>query len=375
MKKYFFAIFIFYSFFLYAESNVSVFCYHAFNNRKNKYCISLKTLEREIKVFKKAGFHFITFSDLKSGRLKYNKNILISVDDGNKTVLIAYKKIFKKYGIMPLLAIYPSVIGRKKYALTWKQLRYLKKQGCTIAAHGYYHLSITDKLFRQNKAYFFQEIYRSKKILESKLGNKIEVFVYPYGAYSDITIRTLKKAGYKYALTVSNGNISLPLSLYQNKKRFSLPRYMVEKGNFNYFYRKIVDSSKKNKKIFISKLKIKNRKKNLYIKNKYKKKVVFWKQYAYINNINDIKNREHLVKIKSFSLNKLPSKLNIYNDDKYLFIKKKNRNEQSFSLHKKTDNFLIKMKSFYNRLNLQILYINKLFFKNLKSNFMKRGRK
>ena len=58
-----------------------------------------------------------------------DRNIMISIDDRNQTVYRAYHDVLKPLHIRPLLAIYPNIIGKRKYALTWEQLRELAADG------------------------------------------------------------------------------------------------------------------------------------------------------------------------------------------------------------------------------------------------------
>ena len=164
------------------------------------------------------------------------------MDDGNRSVYNAYYKVFKPLNIKPLLAIYPSITNRRKYALTWNQLKELADNGCYIAAHGFSHRFINDRLYSKEKKAFHNEIYLSKRILEKKLKRKIDTFVYPYGARADVVVNELKKAGYKYAFTIDNGKLK-PLKFYGSKSVYNLPRYMITRGNRKYYFRKIVKSS------------------------------------------------------------------------------------------------------------------------------------
>jgi len=222
------------------RSGVNVLCYHAFLDKNNKYCFSLKELRSHLDYLKKNGYRFVTLEQMNNGSLRGDKNILISIDDGNRSVYRAYQEVFKPLKIKPLLAVYPSIIGKKKYALTWDQLRYLSGQGCTIASHGYQHRSITEKLYSSNRKSFKNEIFLSKKILEKKLGRKVEVFVYPYGARSDVTIKYLKKAGYKYAFTVDRGMVNLA---DRSDSAFELPRYMLTRPNEKSLFASIIRNS------------------------------------------------------------------------------------------------------------------------------------
>ncbi|OHD71315.1 MAG: hypothetical protein A2W19_09925 [Spirochaetes bacterium RBG_16_49_21] len=222
------------------QTSASVLCYHAFLDKKKKdlFCFSLDELNSHIERFRSEGFRFVSVADILSGRIRGSRNILITVDDGNRSVYDAYWKVFKPNNIRPLLAIYPHIIGKKRYALTWDQLRELADSGCDIAAHGYFHLKINQRLFEENPQYFNMEIYDSKKILEQQLNRKIDVFVYPFGLSTDIAIQALKHAGYRYAFTIDKGKIDTPL--VHDNGRFGLPRYMITRSGWEYCFNRII---------------------------------------------------------------------------------------------------------------------------------------
>ena len=163
---------------------------------------------------------------------------MISIDDGNKSVYTAYQEVFKPLHIKPLLGIYPNIIGKKDYAMTWSQLQELSKDGCDIAAHGYYHQLLNQKFYDENKDVFLKEIYGSKQLLESKLNIKITAFVYPDGIRSEIAKKTLKEAGYKYAFNILWGPVLCPISL--NKDTYDLNRYMVCNNNWGMISNSII---------------------------------------------------------------------------------------------------------------------------------------
>jgi peptidoglycan/xylan/chitin deacetylase (PgdA/CDA1 family) len=214
-----------------AEQNVFVLCYHSFlGNKRFAGDVSVQELSSQLDFFKSRGFSFVTFSDLLKGTVTGSQNILIVIDDGNESVYRAYYDVFKPRNIRPILAIYPSITGKKSFALTWDQLKELAQNGCDIAAHGYYHLHLNQKLYDKDKASFIKEIYAPKEMLEKNLNCKISIFVYPNGVRSDITKKILKEAGYQYAFTIKWGTVLSPLKL--NTDPYELSRYMIYQNNW-----------------------------------------------------------------------------------------------------------------------------------------------
>jgi peptidoglycan/xylan/chitin deacetylase (PgdA/CDA1 family) len=229
----------------FAESSASVLCYHSFHDRKkmDPYCFNLEELSSHIVQLEKEGFRFVSVNDIIYGRITGTKNILITVDDGNKSVYEAYQKVFRPHGIRPLLGIYPNIIiNKKKYALTWEELAELANKGCDIAAHGYFHLKINQKLYDENPDYFKKEIFLSKKVIEEKLHRKVYIFMYPFGLRDDYTIKALKEAGYRYAFTIDRGKINTPVAGGDNV--FELPRYMVTRNSWKYCLNRVMKNAR-----------------------------------------------------------------------------------------------------------------------------------
>lgn len=207
------------------SKGVYILCYHAFLEKKDPYSFSNDQFRDQLHRLKNSGFTFVSFEDVKNDRLNGNKNILISIDDGNKSVYQAYYSIMKPMGIKPLLGIYPAIIGRMKYAMTWEEVRKLADDGCYIAAHGYHHMFLSEKYYNEDQASFKKEIYLSKKVLEEKLNRKIETMVYPFGVYSPIAISEMKNAGYSYGMTIEPKMASLPFN-----NNFQINRYLMTKS-------------------------------------------------------------------------------------------------------------------------------------------------
>lgn len=209
-----------------SDTTISILCYHAFLDRKDPYSLTEEVLKEQLETFKSNGFTFITMEDIKNQRVRGDKNILVTIDDGNKSTYPAYFNVMKPLGIKPVLGIYPAIIGRTAYALTWEQLKELSDEGCHIAAHGYNHLYLHEKAWQESPEKVKREIYLPKKILEERLNIEVYSYVYPFGSKSDRTIEELKKAGYKYAFTIVGKRTTVPV-----ENSFEIPRFLLTKGN------------------------------------------------------------------------------------------------------------------------------------------------
>ncbi len=213
------------------EASVSVIIYHTFLGKERVSTdFSLDELRTHMEQLKGQGYRFVTLAAMERGAVSGTRNVLVCIDDGNKSVYRAYREVLGPMGIKPLLAIYPNIIGRKKYALSWDELRALASDGCEIAAHGFFHLHVNDKLYAKNRRYFMDEIHKSKRVLEEKMGRPVTAFVYPSGEKCEHAIREIRAAGYRYAFTINWGTLKVPLE--RNANPFELPRYMLVRANW-----------------------------------------------------------------------------------------------------------------------------------------------
>ena len=220
------------------SKGVYILCYHAFLEKKDPYTIAPDQLKEQLKKLKDKGFNFVTFDDVINDRLQGSNNILLTIDDGNHSVYQVYYSILKPMGIKPVLGIYPAVINRMKYAMTWEQVQKLADDGCYIASHGYHHMFLSTKYYNEDPISFKKEIYLSKKILEEKLNRKIETMLYPFGVNSDIAINEMKNAGYKYGLTIEPKMESLPVN-----NNFQIHRYLMTKVSQKGFIASIIKNA------------------------------------------------------------------------------------------------------------------------------------
>jgi hypothetical protein len=212
-------------------AQVNIIIYHTFLGKERVPTdFTIDELGIHMDVLQKRGFKFVTMRDIAGGKLSGDNNIMVCIDDGNQTLYRAYREVLRPRGIRPLLAVYPNIIGRRKYALTWGQLRELADDGCEVAAHGFYHLHVNEKLYKKNKQHFHDEIHKSKKTLEEKLGKRVSVFVYPSGEKCERAEKEVRAAGYECAFTINWGTVLVPLA--KNRNIFALPRFMLVKDNW-----------------------------------------------------------------------------------------------------------------------------------------------
>lgn len=217
-----------------ADNSVSVpvLVYHVLNPTiPSSMTITPERFESQVKWLKDNGYTVIPLKQLVSYLQDKNvvlpaKPIVITADDGWKSDYTYMYPIARKYNIPITLFIYPGTISQGKNALTWDQLKELMKTGLfDVQDHTFTHPNFkqTKKHMSQDayEKFVHRELFDSKKVLEDKLGIKIDFLAYPYGIYDSYLEQQAVKAGYTMAFSIDFRNAS---RIYRPTAQ---PRYMI----------------------------------------------------------------------------------------------------------------------------------------------------
>ena len=208
-----------------------VLCWHSFLGKKSLNTdFSLDELAAQLDALKALGYNFIDLDDALFGRIEGSRNLVVTIDDGHRTILSAYEKVFASRGIKPALLVYPAVIGASPYFLKDADLKSLVEAGCVTGSHGFYHLYVTEKLYKSDRAAFEKEIFKAKTSVEALTGLPSYIYAYPFGAFDQITKDEVARAGYEFALAVKPGFVYADSRL---NDRYELPRTVVLRDGWN----------------------------------------------------------------------------------------------------------------------------------------------
>ncbi|HXX82047.1 MAG TPA: polysaccharide deacetylase family protein [Thermodesulfovibrionales bacterium] len=163
---------------------------------------------------------------LRKGPPPPSRSVVIVADDGHKSVYTDMYPLVRKYHIPVTLFIYPSAISNASYAMTWDQLRELKKSGLfDFQSHTYWHPN-----FRKDRKKFSPSEYersvemqlrKSKEKLEKELGGKVDMLAWPFGLYDEELMGKASACGYVAAFTIERHHTSA------SDNPMSLPRYLM----------------------------------------------------------------------------------------------------------------------------------------------------
>jgi peptidoglycan/xylan/chitin deacetylase (PgdA/CDA1 family) len=178
--------------------------------------------ERQMRWLKRHGYHTVTqqelFAALMCGERLRRKPIMITLDDGYRDTYTQASPILQRLGMRATAYVITGRIsGADKSFLTWRQVHGLERRGVEIASHTVSHRGLP--LLSDAEA--FDELVRSRKTLERKLGHRVPWLAYPFGAYDPRIESLARRAGYLLATTTE-------LDARQSARRpLALPRLRV----------------------------------------------------------------------------------------------------------------------------------------------------
>jgi peptidoglycan/xylan/chitin deacetylase (PgdA/CDA1 family) len=195
---------------------VPILCYHRFGNGKAKLNISALTFERQMAYLHDNGYRVVPLSALITfvegkGALPC-RAVIITIDDGYKSVYKVAYPILKKYGFPATLFVYNDFIGARA-GLNWSEMKEMVGSGLIdIQAHSKSHSNLTLPKINEDTASYRrrvrQEVLAPIQQIRKHLALPLHSFAYPYGDTNDLVIERLKELGYSLGVTVQRGGNS-----------------------------------------------------------------------------------------------------------------------------------------------------------------------
>jgi peptidoglycan/xylan/chitin deacetylase (PgdA/CDA1 family) len=155
--------------------------------------------------------------------------IVLTFDDGTRDFLTDAHPVLLRLGLPATLYVNPGRVGMDGF-LGWEELRTLSASGVGIGSHGFDHESLGGLDFDG----VWQQVYRSRGVLEDRLGVPVTTLAYPFGTvrdFSDLVKGQVRRAGYRAACTSVNGTNRF------GTDPFELRRTKIEQGDERIFRR------------------------------------------------------------------------------------------------------------------------------------------
>jgi peptidoglycan/xylan/chitin deacetylase (PgdA/CDA1 family) len=212
--------------------SVPILLYHRFGPVvADGMTVTTQVFESHLKYLRENGYTVIPLGQLvnwyqKKGPPPPAKSVVIVEDDAHKSVHSDMLPLAKKYKIPVTVFIYPSAISNAKYAMTWDQLRELKKTGLfDFQSHTYWHPNFKKDRKKMKGAEFEKSVKmqlgKSKARIEKELGGKVEMLAWPFGIYDDYLLKKAAEEGYTATFTIERRHAA------QSDSVMKLPRYLL----------------------------------------------------------------------------------------------------------------------------------------------------
>ena len=192
-----------------------ILCYHQFTEGKATHQLELsaRDFEQQIKFLVNNDYHILSFADVREimleGRPIPRRGVVLTIDDGYRSVYDVAWPILKKYNVKATLFNYTDFIGAPA-ALTWEQIKEMAASGLIeIESHAKSHSSLSrqpsDTSDVRYVARLREEIAGSNAAFRRNLGRTPSFLSYPYGNSSKTASDIARQEGMALAATVTRG--------------------------------------------------------------------------------------------------------------------------------------------------------------------------
>lgn len=216
------------------ETRVAILGYHDFSETlpATEMRINTQVFRNQMQALKNAGVPFISMKELldwKLGdRMLPPKCVMITIDDGWKSVYTDAYPILKEMGIPFTVFPYTNFITGRGSAMSTEQIQEMINNGATLGSHSISHLYPKSWRTAQRKGtqtvldLAKKELEGSRTILQEKFpGSIVEAYCYPGGFVMPEMIAKAEEAGYQGAFTV------IPKKVTKETDRWKIHRYMI----------------------------------------------------------------------------------------------------------------------------------------------------
>jgi peptidoglycan/xylan/chitin deacetylase (PgdA/CDA1 family) len=215
-----------------ADGLVSILVYHRFGPAvTDSMTTRTATFEQQLRYLKE---HYYTVVPLRSviayvrgeATPPAGPSVVITVDDGHKSVFTDMLPLVREYGIPVTLFIYPSAISNASYAMTWEQLRVLRDSGLfDIQSHTYWHPNFAVEKRRLTPAAYRKfstmQLCKSREVLHATLAPDPDVVAWPFGIYDDELFGFARDCGYIAGVTLDRRVVK------PTDQIMALPRFLI----------------------------------------------------------------------------------------------------------------------------------------------------
>ena len=222
-------------------ARVAVLGYHDLSENETETAMRMHTskFRKQMAVLRQLGITVISLEDFlawkRGAKSIPEKSVLLTFDDGWKSVYTDALPILKEFGYPFTLYVYKNYVDGGKKALTTPMITELLQQGGSLGSHSVSHPYPATIKAHRNKgehdydAFLRKELGESKRFIEDKFAVKVTTYAYPGGFVTEEMLPLADEFGYTSLFTVVPGKIK------RGTPDRRLPRYMIFGNNDKIF--------------------------------------------------------------------------------------------------------------------------------------------
>jgi len=172
------------------------------NEVQRTWTVSPQGFAEQMAFLDREGWHSITpaqfVSYAQEGAPLPPKPVMITVDDGYKSVYEVVDPILAETDLRAVLFVIPSHMGYSAY-VTWEMTQELAAAGHEIGVHTLDHVALRG----ESADVLDVQVGEAKRLIEEAIGRGVDAFCYPFGSFDDGVIAALEAHGYTTAFTLN----------------------------------------------------------------------------------------------------------------------------------------------------------------------------
>ncbi len=202
--------------------------YHRFGEDKYPTTnIGVERFREQLEFLKNNDYRVIPLEELvtllQGGAKLPEKTVVITIDDGYRSVYENGWPLLKEYGYPFTVFIYAKATENEHWNyMTWLQIKEMKAAGVDFQNHGFTHDHMAFKSPEMNmdeyRAWIRADLAVSTRILSEELKERPRFFAVPYGEYNRTLLEEIRSFGYEAILLQNPGSVS------SDTDPFSIPR-------------------------------------------------------------------------------------------------------------------------------------------------------
>ena len=161
------------------------------------YFIDKDKFRQHLKILSDLNYKSLALADMhKKKILSKHRCVIVTFDDGWLGNCEFALPLLREFNINAIVFICTSLIGTSGF-MNWSHIDQLVEAGISVQSHALSH----QPLETLSEKEIYNELYKSKKLIEEKTGQPVSAISFPHGSYNENIINIAYKIGYRTFFT------------------------------------------------------------------------------------------------------------------------------------------------------------------------------